>query len=70
MQLLLSYLEPAVRAELTLLGEPLAVAWCDNTEVRVLNHLGNAGLGCRKIFSETLKLPPQPECSKYMSKLV
>ena len=55
------YLEPSIRAEFALLGETLAVAGRDNAEVRVLDHLGNAGLGCCQVFSEIIKLPSQTE---------
>ena len=55
----LFYLEPAVRAEFAFLGEPLAVAWRDNAEVRVFDHLCNAGLGCGQVVSKLLEVPSQ-----------
>ena len=56
-----SYLEPSVRAQLAFLGKPLAVAGRNHLEVRVLDHLGNAGLGRRQFISEVIELPSQAE---------
>ena len=59
--IIFSYLEPAIRADFAFLGEALAVARCDDAEVRVLDHLCNTGLGCCQIFSKVLELPSQTE---------
>ena len=53
------YLKPAVRTKLALLREPLAVARSDETEVGVVDHLDEAGLGSCELIGEAIQFPPQ-----------